>query len=120
MNESFEKEGIADSMKSVERSAPKEIAPIVSFIDALLPPRTIRVTCHLQWRDKNPNESNRSFDKVGITFEVADSKEQEDFNFTQTLWWKSEIEDTQRKLTERYIELRFFVKPVRLPTRSMN
>ena len=99
--DSLEKTGISNIVNAIERNTPKEISPIVNFIDALLPAHTVRVTCYLQWRSKSP-------DGIGITFEIADSKQEG--SFTHALWLERTLKNTtaanaQKMLTERYIEL---------------
>lgn len=95
------KDGELSNLKNkIERNAPKEIAPLMNFIDALLPARTITVTCHLQWRDNRPGG------RIGITFQVTDSKKKGGFSFTRTIWWeRAPSAHVCKKLTERYIAL---------------
>ena len=58
----------------------QEISPIVKFIEAIIPPHTIRATGHLQW------ERN---DRVGITFEFVDLANRRDL-MVRTIWWEPE------------------------------
>ena len=106
---SFKGPGISNLMNSVEESAPKEVAPIMRFIDALIPAPVIKVICHLQWRDA----------EVGITFEIVDfTKSRQQVLKNQTLWWKkppscntqqssksAPSPDVERTLTADYIKL---------------
>lgn len=70
-------------MHLVGEIAPQEISPVVKLIEAIIPPRTIRATGHLQWeRDE----------KVGITFEFVDLANRRDL-MVRTIWWKREPPD---------------------------
>ena len=90
---------LSDLMNAIERTAPKGIGPIMSLMDMIFPARSITITCHLQW------DGNGS-DRIGITFEVTDSKKKGGVSFTQTLWSDRAISTGEgTKLIASYIEL---------------
>ena len=56
-------------IKDIVDSASQEIAPIMKIINALLPPRIIKIAGYLQWQSDIPA-------RVGLTFEATDLSEQ--------------------------------------------
>ncbi len=91
--------------------APKEVTPVMKFIEAIFPPHIVRATGYLQWRSDIPG-------RVGITFEFVDLSNQRNL-MVRTLWWQASENDTTtlqaeatvdnetliNKATDRYIEL---------------
>jgi hypothetical protein len=75
-------------MNMVGEIAPKEVTPVMKFIEAIFPPHIIRATGHLQC------ESDKSR-RVGITFEIVDLGSQRNL-MVRTLRWQSSdnIEDS--------------------------
>ena len=90
---------LSDIVNALERTPTKGIAPVMNLMDVIFPARSITVTCHLQW-------GGSCADRVGITFEVTDSKKRGGISFTQTLWSdRTNSAKEDKKLTKYYIEL---------------
>jgi hypothetical protein len=99
---------VINPLDPAEEIAPKEVAPILKFIEALFPPHIIRATGHLQWRSDISG-------RAGITFEFKDLGSQR-ILMVRTIWWRppdtmvaseSNIanETLTNKATGHYIEL---------------
>jgi hypothetical protein len=102
-------------MNLVGEIAPKEVTPVMKFIEAIFPPHIIRATGHLQWWTDIPG-------RVGITFEFVDLGSRRNL-MIRTLSWeplekkedskekqpsaKSNMADEtlKNKATDQYIEL---------------
>ena len=75
-------EGI-NLMAFAEEIVPKEVTPIMKFVEAVVPPHIIRATGHLQW------QSDREDGRAGITFEFVDLASQRNL-MVRTIWWQSQ------------------------------
>lgn len=60
--------------------APKEVSPFMKLIEAVVPPRIIRATGHLQWRREMAG-------RAGITFEFVDLASRRNL-LVRTIWWR--------------------------------
>jgi hypothetical protein len=72
--------------------APKEVTPIMKFIEAIIPPRIIRVTGHLQW-------SSVKTGRAGITFEFVDLNSRRNL-MVRTIWWRAAPLDNNSSVSE--------------------
>lgn len=82
-------------MNLVGEIAPKEVTPIMKFIEAIFPPHIIKTTGHLQFKS----------DMHGITFEFVDMGNQHNL-MVRTLWKPTEnTADSTEKEADYYIEL---------------
>jgi len=87
-------------MNLVGDIAPKEVTPVMKFIEAIFPPHVIKATGHLQYKRDEP----------GITFEFVDQGNQRDL-LVRTLWWepsaesKTANEGATNKEADKYIYL---------------
>ncbi|HVB59940.1 MAG TPA: hypothetical protein VNE61_01990 [Ktedonobacteraceae bacterium] len=89
--------------------APKEVTPIMKFIEAVVPPRAVRATGHLQWWSEKAKGA-------GITFEFVDLGSRRNI-MVRTIWYTLKEEQEDQKQTplsgedekslaaEHYIEL---------------
>ena len=84
-------EGI-NLMALAEEIAPKEVTPIMKFVEAVVPPHIIRATGYLQWQTVKP-------DRAGITFEFVDQGSQRNL-MIRTIWWKSKEEEKHEKKSD--------------------
>lgn len=88
-------------MNLVGEIAPKEVTPVMKFIEAIFPPHVISAIGHLQCKS---DKSGR----VGITFEFVDFGSQRNL-MVRTLQWQSSDnmadETLTNKVTDYYIEL---------------
>lgn len=75
-------EGI-NLMALAEEIAPKEVTPIMKFVEAVVPPHIIRAAGHLQWWADEPG-------RAGITFEFVDLGSQRNL-MVRTIWWQSKL-----------------------------
>ncbi len=81
--------------------APKEAAPVMKFIEAVIPPHIIKATGYLQWRSSKA-------DKVGMTFKYEDLSNQRNL-MVRTIWWQS----SEKSATATHIQTSF-------PSRAAN
>ncbi len=100
-----------DFMKSIGAIVPKEVAPIISVIEAVLPPHISKATGYFQWQ---------SPDKIGITFETIDVRDEASF-MIRTIWENNsnptpQTSDRYRQLLEpamRWLVLIFWEQRIR-------
>lgn len=82
INDIKDSEGI-NLMALAEEIAPKEVTPIMKFLEAVFPPHIIRATGYLQWWSDNKKRAG------GITFEFVDLGGQRNL-MVRTIWWQPE------------------------------
>lgn len=67
--------------------APKEAAPVMKFIEAVIPPHVIKATGYLQWRSSKADKDEIP-DNVGMTFKYEDLSNQRNL-MVRTIWWQT-------------------------------
>jgi hypothetical protein len=90
INTLMDSEGI-NLMDLAGEIAPKEVTPIMKFIEAVVPPRAVRATGHLQWWDEKAK-------RAGITFEFVDLSSRRSL-MVRTIWYPSRPGQEDQKQT---------------------